>query len=227
MKYKKIFLNEYSSIIYPLVSILMPTCNNSESFRKALDTAVNQTYRNIEIIISDLSDDNKTLEIVQEYMKKYKFIRYYNKENIGDSNIEIELLKLAKGKYINYLLDNDRLKKEKIEDMMDIFINDPDLKVGLIGTKSNKIDHGNSMYQNISVIPYNSIVEGKRVVNNIVSNVNDTIGGISGALFDKSYLTLNLQEDNSYTYNSIISSILSASNTFIFSESLCDICVDK
>lgn len=79
--YRNIFLDEYSTYLYPLVSVLIPTYNRPHYFKEALDSVINQTYRNIEIIIGDDSTNNETEELVRnQYLYKYPNIKYYHNE---------------------------------------------------------------------------------------------------------------------------------------------------
>ena len=51
----------------PLVSIGLPTYNSSKTISKVLDNIINQTYKNIEIIISDNHSQDSTIQMVQKY----------------------------------------------------------------------------------------------------------------------------------------------------------------
>ena len=74
----------------PLVSILMPTRNRPVFFKKALESALAQTYDNIEIIICDNSDNDETKQVVEMYLPTYSFIHYEKNETdlkyIGNMN---------------------------------------------------------------------------------------------------------------------------------------------
>ena len=69
-----------NSAIQPLVSIIIPVYNGSNFLRQAIESALNQTYSNIEIIVvNDGSNDlGKTEEIALSYGSR---IKYYKKEN--------------------------------------------------------------------------------------------------------------------------------------------------
>ena len=65
---KENFLNEYSSVLYPKVLVMIPTFNRPGYFKIALESALNQTYRNLEIVVSDDSTNDLTKELIQEYL---------------------------------------------------------------------------------------------------------------------------------------------------------------
>ena len=112
-----------TNIPYPLVSILIPTYNRPHYFQLALKSALAQTYPNIEIIIGDDSTDNLTEELVrQSYLPMYKNIIYIrNSPSLGQFQNDLFLFERATGDYINYLMDDDLLHPDKIQQMMSFF----------------------------------------------------------------------------------------------------------
>ena len=98
----------------PLVSIIIPAYNASNFISEALDCAVNQTYKNIEIIVvNDGSTDNgATEEICLSYGNK---IKYYKKENGGCSSALNYAIRQAEGEYISWLSHDDLYFENKIE----------------------------------------------------------------------------------------------------------------
>ena len=64
----------------PLVSIIIPVYNGQEYIKEAIDSALGQTYKNIEIIVINDGSTDKTEEIVKQYGNK---IRYFKKVNGG------------------------------------------------------------------------------------------------------------------------------------------------
>lgn len=98
----------------PLVSIVIPVYNGSNYLGEAIDSALNQTYENIEIIvINDGSSDNgKTEEIALSYGNK---IRYFYKENGGVSSALNMGISKMRGEYFSWLSHDDMYAPEKIE----------------------------------------------------------------------------------------------------------------
>ncbi|OKH44254.1 glycosyl transferase [Calothrix sp. HK-06] len=90
----------------PLVSVITPTYNRPEYLKQALTSAVNQTYRNIEIIVSDNCSPQDPQAIVESFNDPR--IRYYrNSSNLGMLVNTIQTFKYARGKYVASLLDDD------------------------------------------------------------------------------------------------------------------------
>ena len=102
----------------PLVSILIPTHNRPDYFELALNSALAQDYDNIEVIVSDNSDDELTSERIEPYLKKYPYICYSRVPGFEVLDNFNNCLALAEGEYINYLMDDDLFHPQKIKKMM-------------------------------------------------------------------------------------------------------------
>ena len=88
----------------PLVSIVIPVYNGSNFMREAIDSALAQTYPNIEIlVVNDGSTDN-TREIALSYGDK---IRYFEKENGGVATALNLAIHEMKGEYFSWLSHDD------------------------------------------------------------------------------------------------------------------------
>lgn len=108
----------------PLVSIVIPVYNGSNYLSEAINSALEQTYSNIEIIvINDGSTDNgATDEVALSYKDK---IRYFKKENGGVSSALNYGIKQMKGEYFAWLSHDDKHLPLKVEKQMDaIFSHD-------------------------------------------------------------------------------------------------------
>ena len=116
---------------YPLVSIIIPVYNGSNYMREAIDSALNQDYPNIEVIVvNDGSTDNgKTEEIAKSYGDK---IKYYKKENGGVSTALNFGIKKMNGEFFSWLSHDDRYYENKISTQMFYLINHNLLKKKVI-----------------------------------------------------------------------------------------------
>lgn len=63
--------------VHPLVSVGVPVHNGSETLIRCIESLVNQTYNNIEIIISDNCSNDKTADIGKKYASEYRNVKYY------------------------------------------------------------------------------------------------------------------------------------------------------
>lgn len=99
----------------PKVSIIIPVYNGELYVKDAIDSALNQTYKNIEVIVVDDGSIDKTYEICESYGTK---IKYYKKENGGVStalNLGIEKMS---GDYFSWLSHDDLYLSNKIEEQI-------------------------------------------------------------------------------------------------------------
>ena len=116
---RRAFLEEYATEALPLVSILIPTHERPEFFKLALESALAQTYRHIEIIVSDNSADDRTEELMKAYAADER-IRYTHDASLSLRENWLKPLESACGEYFSYLFDDDLYAPEKIERMADI-----------------------------------------------------------------------------------------------------------
>lgn len=99
----------------PLVSIVIPVYNVEQYLKQCLDSVVNQSYPNIEVIaVNDGSTDN-SLQILKEYETYYKNIRVYSQENKGQSVARNLGISKAKGKYIQFMDSDDYIDLNTIK----------------------------------------------------------------------------------------------------------------
>ncbi|MDF1684625.1 MAG: glycosyltransferase [Legionellaceae bacterium] len=116
----------------PLVSIVIPVYNGANYMKEAIDSALAQTYKNIEIIvINDGSkDDGKTDAIAKAYGDK---IRYFSKENGGcGSALNLGIAKMQ-GDYFSWLSHDDKYHPSKVARQIDVLSNLNDKKTIIYG----------------------------------------------------------------------------------------------
>ena len=103
----------------PLLSIIIPTYSVEKYIRVCIDSVVNQTYKNLEIIILDDVSKDSTQKIIKEYAKKDKRIKtVFHTKNKGPGATRNEGLKLSTGKYITLMDHDDWQDLSKYEKMV-------------------------------------------------------------------------------------------------------------
>ena len=100
---------------HDLVSIIMPTYNCGKFIGKTIESVVNQTYSNWELIISDDASSDNTEEVVRKYLsdKRIKYIRFDT--NKGAAEARNNSMKLAIGEYMAFLDSDDLWLPDKLE----------------------------------------------------------------------------------------------------------------
>lgn len=114
----------------PLVSILIPTYNREKFIKECILSAINQSYKNIEIIIVDNNSSDKTSAICKELENRFNNIKFFsNDANIGPVRNWKKSIDLANGELGKILFSDDLLLKNCIQSMVDIFLNNKDANV--------------------------------------------------------------------------------------------------
>ena len=187
------FVQEYKEIILPLVSICIPTYNQPRFFEMALQSALNQTYPNIEIIVGDDSTNEDTKNMIQPYLKEHKNIKYFYHGGPlgknGGNNINFVLNKSA-GKYINLLFHDDYIFPEKISRMMQYFSMDLEKKINLIVSARVLIDDKNQVLGQMNPCqPSQDItLNGKETGRKILFSKVNFLGELSTSLLKRENL---------------------------------------
>ncbi len=121
--------------VRPLITIAIPTYNRAELFlEEAIRAALQQTYSNIEIIISDNCSTDNTEFVVKQFGDQR--IRYFRQEkNIGANNNFNFCLQQAKGTYFLLFLDDDQIDPDFIETCMDAAQDRRDIGIIRTGTR--------------------------------------------------------------------------------------------
>lgn len=98
-----------------LVSIIMPAYNCGDFIGITLDSVINQSYENWEVIVVDDCSTDNTADAVQEYIKKNNRIKYHKLEkNSGAAVARNKAVDLANGKYMAFLDSDDVWFPEKL-----------------------------------------------------------------------------------------------------------------
>lgn len=100
-----------------LISIVLPIYNVEKYLRKCIETVLNQTYTNIEILLVDDGSTDNSGTICDEFEKKDKRIKVIHKINGGLSDARNTGLKHAKGKYISFIDSDDYVSEKYVEEL--------------------------------------------------------------------------------------------------------------
>ena len=109
----------------PLVSIMIPTYNRPAYFRETLESALSQTYPNIEVIVCDNSTDDCTEDLMQAYRADVRVRYVRNKEAKTKEENFMPFEHLAQGEYLQWCMDDDILLPDKVTRMIEAFLGEP------------------------------------------------------------------------------------------------------
>jgi len=103
----------------PLVSILIPVYNREIFIEECINSALNQTYKNIEIIVVDNASTDKTLDICQKFSIDYERVKVFSNEiNVGPVLNWMRCIEEASGEFSKILFSDDLLALDCVEKMM-------------------------------------------------------------------------------------------------------------
>lgn len=103
------------SLKQPIVSVIMPVYNGETYLRQCLDSVVNQTLKEIEIICVDDGSSDRSVEILKEYAAKDERVMVLQQANAGAGAARNNGLSKASGKYLSFLDSDDFFETDMLE----------------------------------------------------------------------------------------------------------------
>lgn len=102
----------------PLISVVITNYNYEEFIKQAIDSVINQTYKNLEIILIDDASNDNSRKIYERFREKIKIVEH--KANIGITKTRNEALKLVSGKYMIFLDADDFWDADYLKKMLEV-----------------------------------------------------------------------------------------------------------
>ena len=135
-----------------LISVILPVYNVEKYIDRCLESVLNQTYKNIEIILVDDGSKDNCPKICDEYAKKDNRVRVIHKTNGGLSDARNAGIKIAKGKYITLIDSDDYVEKDYVDFLYNL-IQESNAKMSICshtvlyenGTRLEKATHEHSI----------------------------------------------------------------------------------
>ena len=109
-----------------MLSIITPVYNGEDHIEGCIQNVIDQRYFDVEHIIIDDGSTDKTAEIVKKFTEKYPHIKYHYQKNQGQSTAYNNGIKLARGKIISLLNDDDFYEPNIFNDILKMFENLPE-----------------------------------------------------------------------------------------------------
>lgn len=99
----------------PAISVIIPVYNAQDGIKRCIDSLLNQSFKNFEIILLNDGSKDNSLNILKEYELKYSFVRVIDKQNEGVAVTRNKGLLLAEGEYTMFMDNDDFVDSDYIE----------------------------------------------------------------------------------------------------------------
>lgn len=161
----------------PLVSVIVPAYNAEKFIGETLNSALSQTYSNIEILVVDDGSQDRTSEVVKAFVQKDERVILLQQANAGVAAARNLAIQKSRGEYIAPLDADDIWYPQKLEKQMQCFL-EADESVGLVYAWSVSIDEEGKIFWRSKTVNLDQInyVEGyvftALVYSNFISNAS-------------------------------------------------------
>ena len=182
-----------------LVSIIVPIYNSEQFLKKCIDSLINQTYGEIEILLIDDGSTDKSSEICDWYSKNYKNIKSFHLKNGGVSKARNFGINNCNGEYIQFVDADDFVENDYVEYMMGLNENG---KSDLVICGINKVEYKNTAYTTL----------GKITINKKHKYDKYSLKSIMADLINNSYIN--------YCYSKLIRRDVIIKNNLLFDENI-------
>src|SRR5215204_5853959 len=160
----------------PKVSILLPTYNSASFLDDAIQSALNQTFTDFELIIVDNCSTDNSKEVISKYISDSRVRFYVNEKNLGSNGNFNKCFSLATGDYIKCLCSDDRLNLSLLEKFVSVMEEYP--SVSLV---SSFFEEFGSITKLIKPC-FSGLMDGKKMINEVLSTKN-FLGNPSQVMF--------------------------------------------
>lgn len=130
----------------PLVSIICNCYNHSNFVIESIKSVQNQSYKNIELIVLNNGSEDNSLEVIENYLKKYPNIRFFNENNtLPVTQAFNKMVKHTSGEYLIDLSADDMLLPECVETLVCEFSKHRNSDVGIVFGNTYMIDENGNI----------------------------------------------------------------------------------
>lgn len=156
----------------PLISVIVPVYNVEKYLVKCIDTIINQTYKNLEILLIDDGSTDNSLKICMSYAEKDSRIRVLKKENGGQGSARNVGLDICKGEYISFIDSDDWIEIDMMESMYEA-INKNNAQLSVCGLLS----YNGLKFSGTNYFPQGKLLDNHELMKEYVSKYisNSTI----------------------------------------------------
>ena len=163
------------------VSIIIPVYNSEKYIGRCIDSILNQTYTNYELILIDDGSTDNSLKILNDYKKKDNRIRVYSQKNKGVAITRNRGIKLSNGQYICFIDNDDYIENKYLENLVSNCCNNDFVIGGYKRVSDDKIlfkkklkNTNFSKFENVA--PWGKLIKKSYLINNKIEFFSFPIG---------------------------------------------------
>ena len=153
----------------PKISVLIPLYNAENFIAQAIESVLNQTFTDFELIIVDNCSTDRSITIARQYESDKRVKIFQNSENIGAVRNWNQCMLYASGEYLKFLFADDYFKENALEEFIKPFESDPSISL-VIGPREYLSADGS-----LNRVPetFTGFKKGIEVINEMVSATLD------------------------------------------------------
>jgi glycosyltransferase involved in cell wall biosynthesis len=179
-------------VVAPKISVCIPVKNGGAFLPLAVDSVLEQSFENIELIIVDNCSSDGTAQWLEQRAASAPCIRFYrNAADIGMTANFNACLKYAQGEYVKFVCADDLLLPQSLQLMSQVLDDDP--QVSLVVGGRRLIDESGAKLTRQNYVARNATVPGAQVINQCLFGGND-IGEPSAVMFRRAEAERGFQE---------------------------------
>lgn len=118
---------DVSNVKNDLISVIVPVYNTELYLSRCIDSIIDQTYKNLEIILVDDGSTDHSGEICDSYAEKDKRIQVIHKENGGTASARNRGLEIARGEYVGFVDSDDYVAEDMYQTLVEYMQPDIDI----------------------------------------------------------------------------------------------------
>lgn len=177
-----------------LVSIIIPVYNSEKYLKNCINSVLNQTIKNVEIIMINDNSTDGSIDIIKDYVNLHDNIKLIDKSiNNGVSSARNDAIRIANGKYLLFIDSDDWLEKDMVENLYKKAIEtDSDITIC-----DAYIDFENNISKELNItIDNNECISSREAIKELLTQRN----GLQGHPWNKLYKK-NIIIENDIKYN--------------------------
>lgn len=190
----------------PKISVIIPIFNTAKYLPACLDSVINQTYQNLEVILIDDGSTDNSGQIADDYAKKDSRIQVLHQKNSGQSAARNAGIKKSTGDYISFIDSDDEIDQTFIKSLLDGFTKDTSLSVCGMHYKRLASNSANDVY--INPLRSRKQTESKKSYLLYLLAVDGRMYSAVNKLYDATIVktltfdtSLNFAEDTKFVYD--------------------------